>query len=347
MEKGRYQVFTNRVLVPSSFVAAILVCLAALVFFGLPALRAWGADHLDAPLVKTDGRIDITDVYAFQSPSNASNTVLIMNVSPLAGVLSPVTFNSASSYDFKIDTNGDAREDTTFKVTFSAPDTHGAQNVLLRRVPSGPGGAVMARGASGTNIAVTGGGTLRTGLFDDPFFFDLLAFRAGLAFCPGGVGHNFFAGINVLSIVLELPSSSLGPKDIGVWARTELDGQQVDRMGRPAINTVFIHPDSKKDAFNFGIPSHDQRDFRADVVATLVALGNTEATANTLANILLPDILTVDTSNPAGFLNGRRLADDVIDAELGIISGGAITTDCVANDSTFSSTFPYLQAANP
>jgi len=40
------------------------------------------------------------------------------------------------------------------------------------------------------------------------------------------------------------------------------------------------------------------------------------------------------------------LADDVIDTELSVISNGAITTDCVANDSNFSNSFPYLAPAN-
>jgi hypothetical protein len=204
---------------------------------------------------------------------------------------------------------------------------------------------VLGSGNTGTDIAIKGGGTLRAGRFDDPFFFDLDAFHNGLAFCPGGVGTNFFAGLNVTAIVLELPSSMLGG-NIGVWARTELNGQQIDRMGRPAINTVFI-PASKKDAFNFGIPSHDQRDFRGDVVNTLVSLGNSTATANALADVLLPDILTFNTASSAGFLNGRAPANDVIDAELGLISGGAITGDCVANDSPFTTTFPYLAAPNP
>jgi hypothetical protein len=33
---------------------------------GAGPLFVTGADHLDAPLVKTDGRIDITDIYAFR-----------------------------------------------------------------------------------------------------------------------------------------------------------------------------------------------------------------------------------------------------------------------------------------
>ena len=326
---------------------ALYSFLALALAFGLVALPARAADHLDAPLVKTDGRLDINDVYAFQSPSNAANTVLIMTVNPVSGVLSPTTFHPSASYDFKVDTNGDAREDMTYKVTFSAPNGSGAQAVTLRCVPAsrcGGGGAVLASGWTDTNIAVRGGGTLRADLFDDPFFFDLLAFRDGLAFCPGGVGTNFFAGLNVTAIVLELPSSMLGG-NIGVWARTELNSQQIDRMARPAINTVFI-PADKKDAFNFGIPRHDQRDFRGNVVGTLLALGNDQATADFLADILLPDILTVNTASSAPFLNGRALANDVIDAELSIISGGAIPGDCVATDSAFTTTFPYLAPPN-
>jgi hypothetical protein len=62
---------------------------------------------------------------------------------------------------------------------------------------------------------------------------------------------------------------------------------------------------------------------------------------------LVPDVLTVDFSNSAGFLNGRSPADDVIDAELNVLSKGAVTTDLVdANDAGFPGTFPYLAAAH-
>ena len=326
----------------SALVAAVVV-----VATGTAPRFSGAADHLDAPFVKTDGRIDINDVYAFQSPSNPANTVLIMTTNPVAGVLSPTSYRPGADYVFNIDRNGDAREDISYRLNFEGDGP--AQDVTLRCVPAaacGNQGAVLARGQTGSTIPVSGGGSLRAGLYDDPFFFDLLAFRNGLAFCPGGVGTNFFHGLNVMAIVLEVPSSSLGPNNIGVWATTSVDGNPADRMGRPAINTVFNHTDADKNAFNFGKPTQDQRDFRGNVVSTLLSLGDSQAYADAIADILLPDILTVDTSNPAGFLNGRRLQDDVIDAELSVISNGGVTTDCVANDSTFSNTFPYLGPAN-
>jgi hypothetical protein len=58
-------------------------------------------------------------------------------------------------------------------------------------------------------------------------------------------------------------------------------------------------------------------------------------------------VLTIDTSSSDGFLNGRRLQDDVIDAELGLVTNGALTSDCVdSNDAVFSTTFPYLAPAH-
>ena len=49
--------------------------------------------------------------------------------------------------------------------------------------------------------------------------------------------------------MLEVPSSSLHPNNNGVWAHTVLRGEQIDRMGRPAINTVFIPLGSKNALF--------------------------------------------------------------------------------------------------
>ena len=330
--------------------------LALVLVFGLVAVPTRAADHLDAPGLTPPGgdtRLDITDVYAFQSPSNPSNTVLVMGVNPLAGVLNDGTFRSGASYELKIDSDGDAKEDLTYKVTFSAPDGSLQQGVTLRNLPAHGGGSVLAKGQTGQNISIPGGGMLRAGVFDDPFFFDLNAFLA-VDFCNPGT--NFFNGLNISAIVLEVPSSWLGSSNVGVWARTVLNDQQVDRMGRPAINTVFIPNNpfepsgsepSQKNAFNGGKPRNDQRDFRGEVVDTLeIFYGAGNPTVSALANILLPDILTVDTSNPAGFLNGRGLADDVIDAELALVTNGAVTTDCVANDSAFTNSFPYLAPKN-
>jgi len=330
--------------------------LALALAFGLVAAPARAADHLDAPGLTPPGgdtRLDITDVYAFQSPGNPDNTVLVMGVNPLAGVLNDGTFRSGAAYELKVDSDGDAKEDLTFKVTFSAPDGSLQQGVTLRKIPARGGGSVLAKGQTGNNISIPGGGWLRAGVFDDPFFFDLNAFLS-VDFCNPGT--NFFTGLNISAIVLEVPSSWLGSGNVGVWARTVLNDQQIDRMGRPAINTVFIPNNpfepsgsepSQKNAFNGGKPRNDQRDFRGEVVDTLeIFYGAGNPTVGALADFLLPDILTVDTSSSAGFPNGRQLADDVIDIELGLVTNGIVTSDCVGNDSAFSASFPHLAPAN-
>ena len=139
-----------------------------------------------------------------------------------------------------------------------------------------------------------------------------------------------------------LTADSAHPK-IGVWASTNAGDTQIDRMGRPAINTVFNHGE-EKNQFNAGDPVNDWRDFGDRFVTELTTLG--AADPNGLAHFLLPDILTYDTSSAAGFPNGRQLSDDVIDTELNLITNGKITGDCVGNDSTFSTTFPYLGSPN-
>ena len=149
--------------------------------------------------------------------------------------------------------------------------------------------------------------------------------------------------------MLEVPTNKLTKKsaNIGVWADVDQKGHAIDRMGRPAINTVLI-PTELKDDFNESPPRNDVKRFTDTVVASLVnGFGRTQADAEALAAVLLPDVLTMDTSSNAGFLNGRKLADDVIDAELNLLSDGALTGDCVnTNDKPFSNSFPYLASPN-
>ena len=293
------------------------------------------ADHLDAPGVAADGRTDINDLYAFQSPVDADNTVLIMTVNPFAGMVSGTSFRPGADYTFNIDQDGDAVADVTATVKFTAVTSNGQKFKLTIDGPP------SARGVVGQVSPVSGGGWITAGQFDDPFFFDLAGFRNGLNF----TGDDSFAGANVSAIVLELPSSRVGG-NVGVWATTRVDGVQIDRMGRPAINTVLI-PSGRKDEFNATEPADDPVRFGDDVRSTIEALSGDAAFADALTGVLLPDVLTVDTASSAGFLNGRQLADDVIDAELDLLTKGAVTGDGVdANDVAFRTGFPYLAPAH-
>jgi hypothetical protein len=122
------------------------------------------------------------------------------------------------------------------------------------------------------------------------------------------------------------------------------EATQVERFGLPAIATAFI-PSNQKDAYNQAAPAGDPATFQQFVVDVLTAFGNPDPDG--LADALQPDIQPINTSQESGFLNGRRLQDDVITAELGLIFGANadLNDDQVdANDRAFSSSFPYLAA---
>lgn len=130
---------------------------------------------------------------------------------------------------------------------------------------------------------------------------------------------------------------------------------QKDQMARPAINTVFV-PSDKKDEFNVTIPSEMGAVFSQTFINTLLNFGYTTnilgLDAAGFAGVLATDVLNVNLNAASAFgaLNGRTLADDVIDTELTLIFGGAdgtanpgLTSDGVdANDKAFLPYFPYL-----
>ena len=325
---------------------------AALGVAVLGAIPALGADHRDAPLTKSAPKSDINDLFAFTGAGGSA--VFAMTVNPLTTPADTpsLSLDPATVYEFKMDTNGDAVPDISYKATVSG---NGAvQDITLKKatgadaVTNANTGTTVATGKTSagsgvTTISVDGGGSFYVGPRDDPFFFDLAAFQNGLKFTTPGV--DTFKGTNVTAIVLELPSAPA--TSMGVWATTSKtdalgNSVQLDRMGRPAINTVFI-PSDKKDAFNSNTPDRDVAIYKADVVAALASLG----AGPDLADVLLPDILTVDFSKPTKYLNGRGPSDDVIDISLQAITGNAAASDHVdANDHAFLSSFPYFAAPN-
>jgi hypothetical protein len=323
------------------------VTLAAAVLATSAFIRA--ADHGDSPAVRLDSRLDVNDVYVFQSPQTPANTVLIATVSPLAGITGNTHFTPKAQYVFNVDnvtgdTDTEVDEDQTYTITFAKLAADGTQKMKVQ----GKGAdKFVAQGVTGTTLDLPNGGKIHAGLFDDPFFFDLIAFKKGLAFSEENA-RNFFSGVNTMAIVLEVPSANFETQKINVWFVTRQGRKQTDRMGRPAINTVLI-PGPKKDAFNAAHPSDDVADYRADAVATITALSSAP-NAETLANLLLPDVLSFDTTKATGFadnFNGRRLDDDVINIELAALSAGAVLEDFVDNDSPFLAVFPYLAPKNP
>ncbi|MEA2619278.1 MAG: hypothetical protein QOC97_51 [Chloroflexota bacterium] len=322
--------------------------------------------------VSVHGERDINDVYAFQG-RDASRTVLVMTTNPAINAFGG-KFGANVRYILNVDRNGDAVQDLAYVVRFDdgAP---GNQHYTVTRYTGANAvslkvGNVRGSGSTAGNgtAALSGDGRIFAGVRSDPFFFDLTGFVGTLfhigSDALGDHPTDFFSGLDANAIVIEVPDDQLGGK-IGVWGQTTWWNGSAwmpgDQMGRPAINTVFnnklVDPISAitKIRFNATPPSGqrtaDGGQFRKNIVATLTninaVLGTghadyTTAQAQGLANFLLPDILTYDTSTRAGSLNGRALSDDVIDIELGITTNGAVTSDGVGPHSDYRSTFPYL-----
>ena len=363
----------------------LLAAAGAIAALGSGPLLVGAADHLDAPTAKSDHRIDITDIYAFKS---SGGTTLVVNVNPLTSPADTktATLNSQALYQVKIDTNLNGFADIAYRIHFgntrTLSDGAKVQDYVIKRAT---GAAARGDAWSGTTVAighttaygrapriasVLGGGKAFVGPRDDPFFFDLpgfvefkkqlLAGSTDTGVLLGGfTGMDTFAGTNVTSIAIEVPNSRLGGSGhtVGVWATTSLPKGggyvQVERMGRPAINTVFNNTNAEKEAANRLKPSDDRAFDRDNVLNVLNAIGNVldanalpsydAATKSAIANTLTPDTLTVKLGNAAGFLNGRQPKNDVIDAEFSLLTNGNITSDGVnANDKSFPTSFPYL-----
>ncbi|MEO6444415.1 MAG: DUF4331 family protein [Gemmatimonadaceae bacterium] len=140
---------------------------------------------------------------------------------------------------------------------------------------------------------------------------------------------------------------------------------QVERLGNPLVSEVMLA--KRTHGFhNKGMPSTDAANFSAEVKAFVKNVaGRPDVVGNTLATVLLPDMLIVQTNKPAsgaGWLTwaladgygGRKLTDDVVDAGLAAIFGsllnpmnvspGLATDNVGANDKAFGASFPYLAA---
>jgi Domain of unknown function (DUF4331) len=361
---------------------SVLGATALILTLGIAPILTSGADHLDAPSLgsisvnpddtlnvsKVRGPLDINDVYAFRG-SSASRTALVMTVNPAINVLGPTTFQQRAKYFLNVDTGTDAIRDVRIRTTFSRPDADGIQRYTVRlngrTVAIGKTDGSMGKAWKGSGVKAF------AGMRSDPFFFDLLGFLGstkgqGTRTLNDGNESDFFVGLNTLAIVVEVPNRLIGGngKNVGVWATTRASGKVADQMGRPAINTVFNSTTADKEAFNVTAPAKQRTamggKFRTNVIDVLqffssldTELAYSTEQAGTLADVLLPDVLRYTLGSvAAGPLNGRGLADDVIDAELNIVTGGfafagrdemgAIPMDGVGPHSDYLSTFPYL-----
>jgi uncharacterized protein DUF4331 len=219
--------------------------------------------HLDSPIARQDIRLDITDLYVFRGETG---TVFVINVChSIFGPIPAPGYHPEGMYEFKVDLNGDAVEDVTYRITFDARDSRGKQRYVIRCIrgaeavdPHAPG-TVVAQGTTGETVTTASGLCIWTGKAGDPFWIepDVLhavgdAFQDGKSVDLSGWdpshAKNLFAGHTVYSIVLEVPDGELlaatgDKRRIGVWAVSTLatnagGWRQINRAGLPMMHPL-------------------------------------------------------------------------------------------------------------
>ncbi len=142
---------------------------------------------------------------------------------------------------------------------------------------------------------------------------------------------------------------------------------QAERLGNPLVSEVFF---MKRDhgLHNGSVPATDVANGFGDKIKAFTnAFNRGPAIANTLAAVLVPDMLLVfpnRAGNTAGWLSwalangygGRKLNDDVVDAGLTAIFGNlldpaasvlpGLTSDNISTSvRSYPTAFPYLESA--
>jgi len=362
----------------------------ALTALGGPAL---GASHREAPLISKDRSADNTDVYAFVSPDKPNTVTLIANYDPGQRPDDGPNFfpfDDDVHYFLKVDNTGDGVEDITILFDFDSrlanPDSFLGSGYGPIEDLSDPQGAPFAPAnftqtyrvtmndeVLGTGLAVPPPSvgprttpeyrsyvadtihevgdnvTVFAGSRDDPFFLD-----AGAIFDLGGLRP-----FNEAHLI------PLGQKDAWNAGQPADDAQYLDRYLNPELAAVIntIYP---------SLPDARTTD-RTDLVLILgqgVPTLNATNTGDTLYDMLRlnmgvpatdkPDRMGVLGGDLAGFPNGRRLTDDIVDIELRAIADGygkflednfqlpnldpnnTVGDGCNANDAPLLDKFPYL-----
>ncbi len=277
-------------------------------------------------------------------------TVFAINVChSIFGAIPVPGYHPEGMYEFKVDLDGDAIEDVTYRFTFNERDKHGNQAYTVRRVTDadavnpGAAGAVVAQGTTGEIISTATGLRVWAGKAGDPFWIapDVLhavghAFQDGTSINLSGWdpsrAKNLFAGHTVYSIVLEVPDKELladagDKRRIGVWAvstlATDAGGwRSINRVGLPMIHPLFTqYNEDLGNRLNAGRPAEDFATYGAAVtkaIASVVAANGTaedpRAYGEKLGHRFFPNILPYEVGTPAVFgfaeWNGRSLTDN-------------------------------------
>jgi hypothetical protein len=217
------------------------------------------SDHLSGPRALADPAIDITDFYAFPSPSVPAQLVLVMNLFPYARP--PAFFSTAAKYRFRLRPVNIpiGRTNSLFDVgtdeyaltcTFAVPVARDGREQQQQGMCILPNGGAVSFRVNDEQGSHTDGVRIFAGLRLDPYFVDLAReteTRSTRRFAFRAPGTNTWDGLDVLSIVVELDVDAvLGPAAgtlFAVEAETLAAGRlpmRLERVGRPAMKNIVL-----------------------------------------------------------------------------------------------------------
>jgi Domain of unknown function (DUF4331) len=305
-----------------------------------------------------DRRLDLTDVFAFESADDPDKTVLSIDTNPTSApppISSPTTgpeFHPDAVYRINIDNNGDAKADVAFTFTFTEFEDgrqtgtawYAAGNRARWPEPAGEQltGSLLVSFDGLARPVQVGPIRLSAGRRSGRFFADAQGARPVLGWA--GVAGN------VDSIALEVPSDMLGAGPvIGVWASISLrrNGRlvQLSRGGHPTIDP-FLRPGGEKAVYHSRQPVDDVANYLGPWSKVLENDGYSPEEAKAAARQVLPDILRYDRTKPAAYPNGRALTDDVYSARFPWLSNANIPSADPKPPAGPLARFPYLAPPN-
>jgi Domain of unknown function (DUF4331) len=323
-----------------------------------------------------DPRLDLTDLFVFQAPGDPARTVLILDANTFAIA---DAFHPDAVYRINVDSDGDAETDIAFSFVFSEAEDGRQRATVYKatgpeaRQPEAVGTPIVSDAevsfGAEPNIVRSGHYTFFAGARSEPFFVDFAGVLAAFNWQDGKnftdlkdvdpfpwTGSDTMAAYNVFSMVLELPTSELGPNPtLGIWGRVSVRNNgrldHMDRAGHPIIAS-FFNTDETKEEYNRTEPARDRELFLHQAVEILEHNGGysrEEAEAVIDEAGLLPDMLYYDPAKPAEYPNGRSLTDHIVAARLAMFSNNSVPADGLEPHDDLLNEFPYLGTphANP
>ncbi len=277
----------------------------------VPQHPVLASDHSDSPAGPAGARPD-AGITDLHAFVAGSNLVLSMCTNPAIPT-------SATSYVFPTDVAFEFHIDVDAAVSSDDPGGDGGTVLEPEKIHEEIIFRIRFRDDGSAKVQRVMRGVVR----NDP---QIVNFFAGLRDEPFIRGPR--QGRNSGCIVMETPLASVlaGQSTLLIWGTTrveDLDGPHQEIAGR-SLRSMF----PEQNALNLAQPKHH-----------LNHLG------------FRPDVVIYDTSQPAGFPNGRLLTDDVVN-QVCDLSGECrvLANDSPfpsVNDRTFLETFPYLAEPHP